>query len=120
MSRTFVLVPAEASAEIAGFYTLALAEVSLANLQPGDAKPLPPYPVPCFRMGRLARDQRWHGHDLGPLLLGLAVQRCLNATRSVGGYALVVDAKTPAAAALYAHHGFRSFQDTPRILYLPL
>jgi GNAT superfamily N-acetyltransferase len=120
VSQTFVLVPAEAPAEIAGFYTLAPAEVSLANLQPGDAKPLPPYPVPCFRMGRLARDQRWQGQGLGPLLLGLAVHRCHAAQRSVGGYALVVDAKNSAAVAFYAHHGFRSFQDTPGSLYLPL
>jgi hypothetical protein len=39
---------------------------------------------------------------------------------SVGGYALVVDAKTPAAVTFYAHHGFRPFQDTPQSLYLPL
>jgi len=58
VSQTFVLVPADAPAEITGFYTLAAAEVRLALLQPADAKPLPPYPVPCFRMGRLARDQR--------------------------------------------------------------
>ena len=120
VSQTFVLVPAEAPGQIAGFYTLAPAEINLADLQPGDAKPLPPYPVPCFRMGRLARDQRWQRQGLGPLLLGLAVQRCLHARVSVGGYALVVDAKTPAAVAFYAHHGFRPFQDTPRSLYLPL
>lgn len=120
VSQTFVLVPAEAPGQIAGFYTLAPAEITLADLQPGDAKPLPPYPVPCFRMGRLARDQRWQRQGLGPLLLGLAIQRCLHARTSVGGYALVVDAKTPAAVAFYAHHGFRPFQDTPRSLYLPL
>ena len=66
------------------------------------------------------RDQRWQRQGLGPLLLGLAVQRCLHARTSVGGYALVVDAKTPAAVAFYAHHGFRPFKDTTRILYLPL
>lgn len=120
VSQTFVLVPAEAPGQIAGFYTLTPAEINLADLQPGDAKPLPPYPVPCFRMGRLARDQRWQRQGLGPLLLGLAVQRCLHARASVGGYALVVDAKTPAAVVFYAHHGFRPFQDTPRSLYLPL
>ena len=48
------------------------------------------------------------------------VQRCLHARASVGGYGLVVDAKTPAAGAFYAHHGFRPFKDTTRILYLPL
>lgn len=120
VSQTFVLVPAQAPDEIAGFYTLAPGEVRLADLQPADARPLPPYPVPCFRLGRLARDQRWRGRGIGALLLGLAVQRCLTAKRSIGGYALIVDAKGPAAEAFYERHGFRRFQDTPRSLYLPL
>jgi GNAT superfamily N-acetyltransferase len=120
MSQTFVLVPADAPDGIAGFYTLAPAEVQLALLQPAVAKPLPPYPVPCFRMGRLARDQRWHGQGIGGLLLGLAVQRCMEARRSVGGYALIVDAKNPEARSFYERHGFRPFQDTPLSLYLPL
>ena len=120
VSQTFVLVPASAPAAIAGFYTLAPAEVRLALLQPADARPLPPYPVPCFRMGRLARDQRWHGQGIGGLLLALAVQRCLEARRSVGGYALIVDAKDPGACAFYARHGFRPFLDAPLSLYLPL
>ncbi|MFN5193159.1 MAG: hypothetical protein ACK5E6_01870 [Cyanobacteriota bacterium] len=100
VSQTFVLVPAKAPAEIAGFYTLAPAEVRLADLQPADARPLPPDPVPCYRMGRLARDQRWQGQGIGPLLLGLAVQRCLDAKRSVGGYALIVDAKDAAEVVI--------------------
>lgn len=120
VSQTFVLVPADDHGAIAGFYALAPAEVRLADLQPADAKPLPPYRVPCFRMGRLARDQRWQGQGIGPLLLGLAVQRCLDAKRSVGGYALIVDAKGAAAKGFYERHGFRSFQDTPLSLYLPL
>jgi hypothetical protein len=61
VSQTFVLVPANAPAEIVGFYALAPAEVRLADLQPADARPLPPYPAPCFRMGCLACDQRWQG-----------------------------------------------------------
>ena len=120
VSLTFVLAPMDGPAEIAGFYTLAPAEVPLAGLQPADARPLPPYPVPCFRMGRLARDQRWQGQGIGPLLLGLAVQRCLDAKRSVDGYALIADAKDAAAKAFYERHGFRTFQDTPLSFYLPL
>jgi GNAT superfamily N-acetyltransferase len=120
VSQTFVLVPVDAPGVIAGFYTLAPAEIRLANLQPADSKPLPPYPVPCFRMGRLARDQHWRAQGIGPLLLGLAVQRCLEARRSVGGFALIVDAKGAEAKAFYERHGFRSFQDTPLSLYLPL
>jgi GNAT superfamily N-acetyltransferase len=120
VSQTFVLVPADAPDGIAGFYTLAPAGVQLALLQPADAMPLPPYPVPCFRMGRLARDNRWLGQGIGGLLLGLAVQRCLEAGRSVGGYALIVDAKNPEAISFYERHGFCPFLDTPLSLYLPL
>lgn len=120
VSQTFVLVPADNPHTIAGFYTLAPAEVSLSDLQVADARPLPPYAVPCFRMGRLARDQRWRGQGLGPLLLGCAVQRCLDAKRSVGGFALIVDAKDSAAEAFYGRHGFRPYRDTPGSLYLPL
>lgn len=96
------------------------AQVKLADLQPDDAKPLPPYPVPCFRLGRLARDQRWQARGIGALLLGLAVQRCLDAKRSIGGYALIVDAKGSEAEIFYQRHGFLHVQDTPRSLYLPL
>jgi GNAT superfamily N-acetyltransferase len=120
VSQTFVLVPMDGPGEIAGLYTLTPAEVRLADLQPADTRPLSPYPVPCFRMGRLARDQRWQGQGIGPLLLGLAVQRCLDAKRSVGGYALIVDAKDEAAKAFYERHGFRPFHDTPLSLYLPI
>ena len=70
---------------------------------------------------RLERElKRSHKQGIGPLLLGLAVQRCLDAKRSVSGYALIVDAKDAAAEAFYERHGFRSFQDTPQSLYLPL
>lgn len=120
VGQAFVLVQANAPAEITRICTLAPAEVRLADLQPADDKPLPPHPVPCFRMGRLARDQRWQGQGIGPLLLGLAVQRCLDAKRSVGGYALIVDAKDSTAKAFYERHGFRTFQDTPQSLYLTL
>ena len=52
---TFVLVEDAEPARILGSYTLAPAQVARAALQPEDAAPLPPYPVPCYRIGRLAR-----------------------------------------------------------------
>jgi GNAT superfamily N-acetyltransferase len=118
--ETFVLVDAADSARILGFYTLAPAQVERVALQPDDAAPLPPYPVPCFRMGRLALDLSCRGQGLGSLLLALAVERCLEVRQSIGGFALLVDAKDQAAAQFYAHHGFRRLQDSPRSLYLPL
>jgi len=120
ISQTWVLVPPGQPSTIAGYYRLAPAEVVLANLQPADARPLPPYPIPCFRMGRLARDLRWRGEGLGALLIGLAVERALQARQSVGGYALIVDAKGEEAKSFYRRYGFRPYLDTPNSLYLPL
>ena len=85
MCQTFALVPADAPAAFAGFYTLAPVEIRLVDQQPADANPLPPYPVPCFHMGRLGRDQRWQVQVIGTLLRGLVVQRCLDAKQFVGG-----------------------------------
>ena len=45
---------------------------------------------------------------------------CLDAKLSVWGYTLIVDAKDAAAKAFDERHGFRTFQDTPQSLYLPL
>ena len=120
ISQTWVLVSPDKPSTIAGYYCLAPAEVVLANLQPADARPLPPYPIPCFRMGRLARDLRWRGEGMGALLIGLAVERCLRARQSVGGYALIVDAKGEKAKNFYLRYGFRPYLDTPNSLYLPL
>jgi GNAT superfamily N-acetyltransferase len=74
----------------------------------------------CFRMGRLARDLRWRGEGLGALLIGLAVERALQARQSVGGYALIVDAKGEEAKTFYRRYGFRPYLDSPNSLYLPL
>ena len=120
ISQTWVLVPQDEPITIAGYYFLAPAEVDLANLQPADARPLPPYPIPCFRMGRLARALRWRGEGLGALLIGLAVERALQARQSVGGYALIVDAKGEEAKTFYRRYGFRPHLGTPNSLYLPL
>jgi len=54
------------------------------------------------------------------LLLGCAVDRCLQARQQVAAYALVVDAKNDVAKSFYLHFGFKVLQDAPLTLYLPL
>jgi GNAT superfamily N-acetyltransferase len=118
--ETFVVVNEADPSRILGYSTLSPAQGVRAFLQAEDAAPLPPYPVPCFRIGRLARDRSCRGQGICALLLALAVERCLEVRQSIGGYALVVDAKDAAAALFYKHHGFQRLQDTPASLYLPL
>ena len=120
VSSVFVLTDSEDPARILGYYTLSAAEVESSVLSTTEQKRLPRYPVPCFRLGRLAVDQREKGRGLGRLLLGCAVDRCLKAREQVAAYALVVDAKDDAARQFYLHHGFIGFSDSPMSLYIPL
>lgn len=105
---------------ILGYYTLGAAEVDGRQLTEAERKKLPRYPVPCFRMGRLACRSDQQGRGLGKLLVGCAVDRCLKARQQVAAYALIVDAKNDATAAFYMRFGFIRFLDRPLALYLPL
>lgn len=120
ISSVYVLAESAQPERILGYYTLSAAEVDAQRLAEVERKKLPRYPVPCFRMGRLACRADLRGHGLGKLLLGCAVDRCLKARQQVAAYALIVDAKDDAAKAFYMHFGFMALQDAPLTLYLPL
>src|SRR5665213_1154853 len=90
------------------------------RLTEAERKKLPRYPVPCFRMGRLACRTDQLGQGWGKLLLGCAVDRCLKARQLVAAYASVVDAKDDVAKAFYVHFGFKTLRDAPLTLYLSL
>jgi GNAT superfamily N-acetyltransferase len=120
ISSVYVLVESGQRERILGYYTLSGAEVDAQRLTEAERKKLPRYPVPCFRMGRLACRTDQRGRGLGKLLLGCAVDRCLKAREQVAAYALLVDAKDDVAKAFYTHFGFKSLQDSPLTLYLPL
>jgi GNAT superfamily N-acetyltransferase len=120
ISSIFVLTDSSRPERILGYYTLSAAEVDVQRLAEVERKKLPRYPVPCFRMGRLACRSDQQGRGLGKLLVGCAVDRCLKARQQVAAYALIVDAKNDASAAFYQHFGFKPFLDSKRTLYLPL
>lgn len=120
VSTPFVLVDTDAPGRILGYYCLSAAQVDAAELRESDRRKLPRYPVPCFRLGRLAIRQDLHGHGLGKLLLACAVDRCLKARNDVAAYALIVDAKDENARQFYEHFGFTAFAGEPKTLYLGL
>lgn len=120
VSSVFVLVDSATPELILGYYTLSAAQVDATELRESDRKKLPRYPVPCFRMGRLACRTDRRGQGLGKLLIGCAVERCLQAREQVAAYAMIVDAKTKEAKAFYQHYGFAPCADTPMTLYLAL
>ena len=120
VSTVHVLVDTEKLSLILGFYTLSAAQVDSAELSDADRKKLPRYPIPCFRLGRLACRMDHRGRGLGKLLIGCAVERCLQARKQVAAFALIVDAKSPEAKAFYEHYGFTPCVDASMTLYLPL
>ena len=120
MASVYVLVDDLDPSRILGFYTLSAAQVDARHLNETDRKRLPRYPIPCFRMGRLACRSDHQGRGLGQLLMGCAVERCLKARSLVGAYALLVDAKDENAKAFYRHYGLTACVDSPMMLYLPL
>jgi GNAT superfamily N-acetyltransferase len=120
ITSAFVLTDTEKPGRILGFYTLSAAEVDVVQLTDAERKRLPRYPVPCFRMGRLATASELRGQGLGRLLIGSAVDRCLKAREQVAAFALIVDAKDAKAKAFYEHYGFKAFVGQALTLYLPL
>ncbi len=115
-----VLVDTSSPGIILGYYCLSAAQVDVAQLDERARKKLPRYPVPCFRLGRLAVHADYQARGLGRLLLGCAVERCLEARKQVAAYALLVDAKDERAQVFYAHYGFVPCRENNMTLYLPL
>ena len=116
----FVLIDDASPSKILGFYTLSAAQIGTDQLSDSEKKKLPRYPIPCFRMGRLARSIEHRGGGIGAVLMGLAVDRCVKARMHVGAYALLADAKSEEASAFYQQYGFKVCLDSPMALYLPL
>ena len=120
LNTIFVMVNDAQPSRVLGFYTLSAAQINVQQLSDTERKKLPRYPVPCFRLGRLARAIESRGVGLGEILVGCAVDRCLHARSLVGAYALLVDAKDEKAKSFYKRYGFFPCMDAPMTLYLPL
>ncbi|HZX69237.1 MAG TPA: GNAT family N-acetyltransferase [Rhodanobacter sp.] len=119
VATTHVLVDDTAASHILGYYSLAAAQMSLAELSAADQRRLTRYPVPVARLARLAVAAPEQGHHLGEALLQDAVKRCLALRSELGIHALLVDALHERAAAFYRQYGFREVADHALTLYLP-
>ena len=118
LTQVYVLIETDAPSQVLGYYTLSAAQVDTEQISGQERRRLPYYPIPCFRMGRFAVHQNAQGEGLEKLLLGCAVDRCLQVRHEVAAYALLVDAKDANAKSFYEHFGFVPFSDQPLSLYL--
>lgn len=119
VARVFVATPADLVSEVTGFYTLSAASVAAEQLPESLRKKLPRYPVPAAVLGRLAVSEPAQGQGLGSILLVDACKRVAAASQTLVVAAIIVDAKSPAAAAFYRHFGFVELPGQPGRWMLP-
>jgi len=119
VARVFIAAPTAQPAVVAGFYTLSAASIAAETLPEPLRKKLPRYPLPVALMGRLAVCQQFHGKGLGSILLADACKRIAAASQTLAVAAMVVDAKSPAAATFYQHMGFVELPGQPGRWMLP-
>jgi GNAT superfamily N-acetyltransferase len=68
-------------------------------------------------LGQLATDTAWAGRGIGTGLVKHALTRCVEASRLIGGRALVVNAVDPEAAAFWTRRGFMPSRDDALVLF---
>ncbi len=113
---TAVMVVHE-NGRVIGYYGLAPTSIVPAQLPRSIRTGQPPDPVPCLLLAQLATDQGWAGKGIGTGLLKHALQRCVTASRLIGGRALVVNAVDEEAAAFWRRWGFLPSKDDPMTLF---
>ena len=112
---TAVVVVHEAG-RVVGYYGLAPTGAVPSILPRAIRTGQPPNPVPCLLLGQLATDTDWAGQGIGTGLMKHALQRCVLASRLIGGRALLVNAVDEAAALFWQRHGFMPSRDDPLVL----
>jgi GNAT superfamily N-acetyltransferase len=79
-----------------------------------------PNPIPVMIVGRLAVDIDYQGQGYGAGLLKDALQRCLQASATVGARAILVHAIDQETVAFYLAQGFRQSPTNELTLWLPI
>ncbi len=106
-SKTWVAVEAGAD-RILGFITLSMGNVAFENLDEQIGKRLPRYPMPVLHVGQLATDLTCQGRGIGSLLLGFAARKAIEASDSLGRFAIELIADSAEAFDYYLRRGFNA------------
>ena len=116
-SQTYVGMAGDA---IAGFYTLAVGQVTHEEAPERLTKGLARHLIPIMLLARLAVDRHWHGQGAGKALLRDAMERTLQAADIAGIRALAVHAKDEGAVRFYEQFDFVPSPTDPLHLFVLL
>lgn len=106
--------------KLAGYFTVSTAQIAAESLPEQTRAKLPRYPVPAFRIGKLAVDHRFQGAGVGRWLLTQAFYKAVEVSQNAAVFAVLVDAIDEKAEAFYLKYGFTPFDEHPRTLFLPI
>ena len=118
IGKTFVAITE--AGQVAGYMTISTAQIAAGSFPEELRAKLPRYPVPAFRIGKLAIDLRFQGSGSGRWLLTQALKKAVDVSASVGLYTVLVDAIDDKAKSFYVKYGFIPFEGHPLTLFLPL
>jgi GNAT superfamily N-acetyltransferase len=118
-AKTFLAIENN-QGRILGFYTLAPCSAVYDHTPDTLRKGLPRYPVPGYRLGRLAVDNSVKGNGLGTQLMLAAGRRSIRVAGEVGGVAMFIDAKSERAAKWYEERGAMRLAGNPEGLPIPM
>lgn len=120
-NRTYVAIAEnDPRKTIVGYYAVSMGQIELNSLPDESRKSLPRHPIPVGRIGRLAIDKSMQGKGLGREVLVDALKRVRDASKIVGAFAVIVDAKNESAKRFYQKYGFLPLADDPMTLFLAI
>ena len=109
IGRTFVAL--DENNQIAGYFTLAMAQVAYNEIPEDFKGKLPKYPIPALRIARLAVSKDLQGKGVGKWLLAQAFTKIIHVADVTGLYFfIIVDAKE-SSKRFYENYGFQKFMD---------
>ena len=76
--------------------------------------------MPVLHVGQLATDVRFQGKGVGALLLKFAAEQAINASKTIGCFALELEADNEEARLFYLRHGFLELKPGASRLYQTL
>ena len=117
IGKTFVAF--DEKEEIAGFFTLATAQVVYEDIPDNYRTKLTKYPIPSLRIARLAVGKNQQGKGIGKWLLKQIFIKIIHVADITGLYFIIVDAKE-SSKGFYEHYGFTKFNDREFSYFLPV
>jgi GNAT superfamily N-acetyltransferase len=116
LSSTKALV--DSTRQIAGFYTLATAQIDFGDLPATVVQHLPRRALPAAIIVWLGVATSQQGQHLGDLLLARALRDCHEAGKVFAFVAVILDCVDERAKTFYSQWNFRELEGQPFRLYL--